>query len=41
MRNNVAGMKPVLEAMDEAKVALDSFVAGKLDHAAMRRLYGL
>ena len=39
MRNNAAGMVPVLDAMDEAKVALDKFASKNLDDGALRRLY--
>jgi hypothetical protein len=40
MRNNTASMMPVLEAMDEAKIALDTFISKSLDADALQRLYG-
>jgi chromosome segregation ATPase len=39
MQNNVAGMAPVMAAIDETKTALDLFVARKLDPDALKRLY--
>ncbi|OCT48703.1 hypothetical protein CLCR_04932 [Cladophialophora carrionii] len=40
MRNNTASLLPVVDAVDEAKVALEKFAARNLDEAAIRRLYG-
>lgn len=39
MQNNVAGMAPVMAAIDGTKTALDLFVARKLDPDTLRRLY--
>ncbi|KAK4946156.1 hypothetical protein LTR10_014667 [Elasticomyces elasticus] len=41
MQNNVAGMKPVLAAVDETKMALDLFAARKLDPETLRRLHSV
>lgn len=41
MQNNVAGMRPVVAAVEDAKMALDLYVADRLDRTALRRLYGL
>ncbi|KAK5459415.1 hypothetical protein LTS15_003543 [Exophiala xenobiotica] len=41
MRNNTASMRPVLQAMDETKVALDGFAVRKLGHGALGRIYGV
>jgi hypothetical protein len=41
MRNNTASMTPVLQAMDEAKTALEKFSARRLDDETLRRLYGV
>ncbi len=41
MKNNTASMVPVLEAVDEANVALDKFALRTLDDGALRRVYGV
>ncbi|KAK5234924.1 hypothetical protein LTR47_003759 [Exophiala xenobiotica] len=41
MRNNTVSMRPVLQAMDETKVALDGFAVRKLGHGALGRIYGV
>lgn len=41
MKNNTASMMPVLEAMDEAKLALDKFASRTLGDTALRRAYGV
>ncbi|ETI26418.1 hypothetical protein G647_03195 [Cladophialophora carrionii CBS 160.54] len=40
MRNNTASLLPVVDAVDEAQVALEKFAARNLDEAAIRQLYG-
>ncbi|EXJ56555.1 hypothetical protein A1O7_06899 [Cladophialophora yegresii CBS 114405] len=40
MRDNTASMLPVVDAVEEAKVALEKFAARNLDEAALGQLYG-
>jgi hypothetical protein len=39
MRNNTASLVPVVDAVEEAKVALEKFAARNLDEPVLRRLY--
>ncbi|KIW20413.1 hypothetical protein PV08_00988 [Exophiala spinifera] len=41
MRNNTAGMHPVLSAMDETKAVLDSFAMKTFDHETLSKIYGV
>ncbi|KAJ9615361.1 hypothetical protein H2200_001436 [Cladophialophora chaetospira] len=41
MRNNTASMMPVLGAMDEVGIAMDTFASKSLDDEALRKLYSI
>jgi hypothetical protein len=41
MRNNTASMMPVLDAMENARTALDKYAGRTLGDEALRRLYGV